>query len=291
MLAQPGEVAREVGGRGEAVFRVLLQAAVDEPAQRRGRARVEPRHVLGLLADDGGERLRAGRALERTLPRRHLVEDGAERELVGAEVERAAARLLGRHVADRAEHDTRPRVGRGRRLQLRLGVGQGRGELGETEVEDLDEAVLRDHHVLGLEVPVHDPRRVGLGEPVRELRGEVQRLARGERAARDQLAQRAALDELHGDVAHAVVGADVEERDDVGVVERRGGARLLLEARATLGIGRDSGRQDLDRDLAPEPRVAGAEHLAHASRTDGSHDLIRTEPGARREGHLWTVIL
>jgi hypothetical protein len=39
------------------------------------------------------------------------------------------------------------------------------------------------------------------------------------------------------------------ERDDVGVRERRDGARLALEAARAVGSGR-LGRQDLDRDLA-----------------------------------------
>jgi len=48
---------------------------------------------------------------------------------------------------------------------------RGGNELGEAEVEDLDEAVPGHHDVLGLEIPVDDPRGVGLGEAVGDLRG------------------------------------------------------------------------------------------------------------------------
>ncbi len=75
-----------------------------EPAHRRRDPRVELRHGLGLFPDDRRQRLRRRAPLERALARRHLVQDRAERELVRSEVERPAARLLGRHVADGAHH-------------------------------------------------------------------------------------------------------------------------------------------------------------------------------------------
>ena len=36
--------------------------------------------------------------------------------------------------------------------------------------------------------------------------------------------------------------------------------------------------QNLDRYLAPEPRVSSAIHLAHASRAKERDDLVRAEP-------------
>jgi len=46
------------------------------------------------------------------------------------------------------------------------------------------------------------------------------------------------------------------------MVECRGRTRLLLEPREALGIRRKGGGQDLDRDIASEPGVAGAIDLA-----------------------------
>src|SRR5204863_10016606 len=99
---------REVFRRGVAVLAVLCQAAIDEPAERRGNARVQAVDRLGRVLDYGGQRLNGRRALEGTLAGRHLVEDETEGELVGAEVERLPARLLGRHVACRAEDEAGP---------------------------------------------------------------------------------------------------------------------------------------------------------------------------------------
>ena len=58
------------------------------------------------------------------------------------------------------------------------------------------------------------------------------------------------------------------------MVQRREHPRLALEAREAIRVGRELGRQDLDRDVAPELRVARAIHLAHAARADEALDAI-----------------
>ena len=48
--------------------------------------------------------------------------------------------------------------------------------------------------------------------------------------------------------------------------------------------------QDFDGDLAPEPTIACAIHLAHAACTDGGDDFIRPETNAGSERHwLWRL--
>jgi hypothetical protein len=48
--------------------------------------------------------------------------------------------------------------------------------------------------------------------------------------------------------------------------------------------------QRLDRDVAPEARVTGTEHLAHAPRAEGVDDLVRTVPCAGRQHHRGNVL-
>ena len=60
------------------------------------------------------------------------------------------------------------------------------------------------------------------------------------------------------------------------------GPRLLLEAAQALGIGREDGGQHLDRDVAPEPRVARAVDLAHPARAERDEDLVGAEARCRR---------
>jgi len=69
-------------------------------------------------------------------------------------------------------------------------------------------------------------------------------------------------DELEHEGKRAIRLFHPKNRTDVGMVERRQHARFALEAGASIGIADKGGRQDLDRDVAPEPRVAGAIDLA-----------------------------
>lgn len=61
------------------------------------------------------------------------------------------------------------------------------------------------------------------------------------------------------------------------MVERAGGACLLLEAAQAIGVFRDRGGQDLDRHLAPQAGVAGTIDDPHTPRADACQDLIRPE--------------
>ena len=256
MIADALQVAGKIPGRGVPLVGVLGEQTLDDPAHGSRGLRCELAQGLGLLPDDRDERLGARLALECALARRHLVEDRAERELVGAVVDGLAARLFGRHVPGRA-HDGAGLRRRRDRGGKHGGVLRDRfGELREPEVEDLDVAVLRDHQVLGLQIPVDDSGRVRLGEALGDLDAVVEQLFRRQGIARDdELAQRLALDELHRDVEGTVGLADVVDREDVRVVQRRCGARLELETLAAVRIRCRCARKDLDRDLAPERRA------------------------------------
>jgi len=79
--------------------------------------------------------------------------------------------------------------------------------------------------------------------------------------------------------------AHVIEHTDVRVVQSGDSLRFALEARATVRVGADFGRQDLDGDRAVEARIAGFVDLAHPTRADGGEDLIRAEANTNRERH------
>src|SRR6185369_7210852 len=121
---------------------------------------------------------------------------------------------------------------------------------------------------------------------LRDLRRGVDGLARRESAARELAAERFALEELLDDVGSALMLPDVVDRGDVGMVEDAGGFRLLLEATQAIRVLRERGRQDLDRDVAPEARILRAVDLSHAPGADLAEDLVGAEFRARRDGHL-----
>jgi hypothetical protein len=75
------------------------------------------------------------------------------------------------------------------------------------------------------------------------------------------------------------------------MIERRQQPRLPLEARQPVGIGGESGRENLDRDITTEPAVSGAVDLAHTADAETSDDLVRPEPGPDRDAHRLTLAL
>ena len=94
------ELPRQLAGGLEASGRLLRQAAQHDGVERlrhRPLRRQRRRHV----AHDRREHLHRRVARERTRAGDHFVDDGAQCELIGAEVGGGALALLGRHVADR----------------------------------------------------------------------------------------------------------------------------------------------------------------------------------------------
>ncbi len=249
VVADRGQIACEILRRGVPAFGVLGQTPLDDPAQGRRHAGVGRSHRLRLLVQDGRQRVDRVLLLERALSGRHLVEDRSEGELIRSEVHELAAGLLRRHVAGRAEEGprARPRLGHDARVGVALHLDER--QLGETEVEDLDDAVLRDHHVFWLQVAVHDPGFVGLGQALGDLGRDGQQSPRRNRAVQEQAAQRLTLDLLHRDPRRSLRGADVVNRHDVRVIQGRRGPRLRFEALEARRLGGELRGEDLDRDL------------------------------------------
>ncbi len=221
----------EVSGRGVALFRVLREASLDDPAEGRRELRIELRHRLGLVADDGGQRLGDRGPGEGAFPGEHLVQDDAERELVAPEIDGLAPRLLRRHVGHRPEDD--PLLAHGRE-RGRPGVGRlvVRDVVpGEAEVEELGVPVLRQEDVLGLDVAVDDPFPVRRREAFRHLQAR-RRGPCGAASVPGPAGSRSVSPSRSSVTANWTPpnSPDVEEREDVRVRERGDGARLALEA-------------------------------------------------------------
>jgi hypothetical protein len=61
------------------------------------------------------------------------------------------------------------------------------------------------------------------------------------------------------------------------MVQRGEHLRFALESGQAIGIAREYLGQDLERDIAAEPRIARAPHFAHAARAEGGQHFIRAE--------------
>jgi hypothetical protein len=97
----------------------------------------------------------------------------------------------------------------------------------------------------------------------------------------DALAQRLALDEVHGQVALSLGATDVVHGDDARVLQAGRGARLDEEALDLLGIRR---AHDLERDPPAQPLVLGDVHDPHAAARELALDAVRAEPRRRGAG-------
>ena len=150
-------------------------------------------------ASENGSRSANGR-----LPDDHLEQHHPERVEVGALVGGTAHPLLGSDVARRAEELAR----------LAAGVGVGTLQPGDAEVEDLDRAARREHHVGGLEVAVQDAVAVRHAQRLGQLHGDRHRLAFAERALGQARGQRLAVDELEDDGHFAIHLDDVVDGGD-----------------------------------------------------------------------------
>ena len=131
---------------------------------------------------------------------------------------------------------------------------------------------------------------MGGRQPTRDLDRPANRLTFRDRRRRDDVAQRAPFQQLGDEVRPARLDADVEDREDVGMVQRRRCARLELEAAQPLVILRRVSRQHLDCDLAAEPRVFRAIDLTHAAVSKRSDDFVRAETRAGSEHQCATPI-
>jgi hypothetical protein len=140
-------------------------------------------------------------------------------------------------------------------------------------------AVVRDHDVGGLEVPVDDALVVRSSHRPAHLGGDLEVPGQGHPSPPDEAAQVRPPDPLHGDEGHAVGFVDLVDDTDVRVLQLRGGLRLLDEPPLALGIGDELRGEDLDGDLAVQLQVRGAVDDAHASPADLFEDaVVRKRP-------------
>ena len=144
------------------------------------------RERLRLGLDDRRERLRGGRALEGA-PARRPSRRGSSRRRTGPTGSPPAPRSPARATCTRpCPGPFRPRSAASPWDAPARASSRSRRahELGQAEVEDLDEPVPGHHQVLGLQVPVHDPGGMRLRQPVGRLRRDGEQLLQRQRARR-----------------------------------------------------------------------------------------------------------
>ncbi len=130
-----------------------------------------------------------------------------------------------------------------------------------------------------------DAGAVSLGQRRRHLDADVDHRRDVELRASGGVAERPAVHELAGDEVRARRVADIVDRDDVRVVQRRRGPGLADEpGQAVLVAGR-CGRQDLQRDPPAEADVLGEIHLTHPALAEEREDFVVPESCAWIQPH------
>ncbi len=122
-------------------------------------------------------------------------------------------------------------------------------------------------------------------ERVGDLRPELHDLVERQRALLQPVREGLALEQLHHQEVRVSLVPDVEERADVGVVERGDRLRLALEPLAPLLVLSEADGEQLDGDAAVEAGVLPPPDLAHSAGADRRRQLVGPEPRSGLDGH------
>ena len=176
------------------------------------------------------------------------------------------AGLLGAHVGRRA-HDRAA----GRQLDVGLDA------LGQAEVGDVRVTLLVDQDVRRLQVAMEDAAHVGVLDGFGRLDHQGHGRAEIVPERGELIGEVAPLDELHAEIALAVVLADFVNRDDAGVVEQRDGLGLVLEPAQVGVVGQHAGLDHLEGDGSVEADLPGLVDDAHAAAAQLFLNLVIAE--------------
>ena len=260
-------VAQGAGG-GEPVRRVLGHRVTQDPVGGLDE-RPAPLHLRHGAPHVAGDDLELALAPVRRLAGERHPEHAAERVDVGGGAGAGPAVQLGRHVRRRPDHRGADAGG--------LGVHPP----GDAEVAEvgLDGAAAAAHQHIGrLDVAVHEPGRVRVGEAAGHLRDELDGLAhRGGSPLRDHLAEVAVRDQLGGDVEEAVLLAVGVDLDDVRGVQRGQRPGLAAEPLPERGVVGEHRGDDLERHAPVERLLDRAVDDPHPAGPELGHDAEATD--------------
>jgi hypothetical protein len=148
------------------------------------------------------------------------------------------------------------------------------GHLGETEIENLGVAALGDKMLAGLMSRWTMPLRMRGVQSVGDLDGQREHCLVIQRLSGDQMLQGHAIQKLHGDERLLAMFADFVDGANVGMIERRCGARFAAKAFERLRVARQFIGQELEGDEAAEFGVFGLVDHAHAAAAEFFDDAV-----------------
>ncbi len=205
-----------------------------------------------------------------------LVENNAQTEYVAAAINpmALAARLFRAHVTGCAGKC---------RSTADVFLAKRQSEIGDVRL-----AGCIEENVSGLDVAVDQALAMGIVQRLRDSRDQFRRLRNRKRSVVNPFRERLALNELRHNVAGKLFGAaDIVNRNNIGMVQTRDGARFRKVGFSVLGIQNElaMGNLDCDRPLQSivtseidnaKPSVAQfvLNQVAANGRGPGSHGLV-----------------
>ena len=156
-------------------------------------------------------------------------------------------------------------------------------EAGQPEVHDAHGSVLAHHHVVRLEVAMHDFGGVRGRQTAPGREEHVHDVAPGSWDGAEPGGDRLAFHELHRDVDANTERARVVYGDDVRVRQPRDRPGLAQQPRPALGAVGAGFVDDLEGDATLEIRVIGGVHLAHPAASDQPEDPVTAYVRSDRE--------
>ena len=131
--------------------------------------------------------------------------------------------------------------------------------------------------VRGLQIAVQDAPHVGVLHGLGRLDQEGHGGPRIVRERGEPLAEVGPLDQLHAEVALAVVVADLVNRDDAGMIQQCHSLGLVLEPTQLPLVGQHACLDHLERDGPVEAELPGLVDHAHAAPAKLFLNLVVTE--------------
>ena len=137
--------------------------------------------------------------------------------------------------------------------------------LSQSKIENFRLAAGGDEDIRGLDIAMNDAARMGGIERIGDLRAEIEQGIRGHGPAADAFTKRLPFKDFHHQIGAPIVFADVVNRADSGMIQRRCGARFALEAFERGRIACEVRGEKFERDLTTQARIFRAKYLPHAA--------------------------
>ena len=121
---------------------------------------------------------------------------------------------------------------------------------------------------------MYDTGGVCGGQPIHNLNGISHSAFQRQTFGRDDLIERLARDVLHDEDCLTVRLRQIVKRDDIRMIQRRGGTCLLQEPLAPVSVAQAVWGEHLQRDFTPQASVPGPIDLAHTAGPQKTENLV-----------------